>query len=71
MPNPADHWIDEDRRQPALNGSDRRAIPRRSPDGALNEIFGNLRKLREDALTPEQKETEGFWEAYEDIPPNS
>ena len=69
MPNTADRWIAEDRRQPARNGTDRRAVPRHSPDGVLNEIFGGLRIRKEDALMSEQKRTQGYWMEDEDVPP--
>jgi len=69
MPNPADRWTEEDRRQPAKNGPDRRAIPRHNPDGVLNEIYSHVRKTNEYGLNADRLRAEAFWTEYGIVPP--
>ena len=62
-------WNGTDRRQPTVNGVDRRAVPRHNPDGVLNEIFGRLRKLKENSPVHDQKRSNGYWIDYGIVPP--
>jgi hypothetical protein len=69
IPNPTNRPIEEDRRQPAQHGSDRRAIPRHNPDGVLNEIYSRLRKSNEYAHNAKQIRAEAYWAEYGIVPP--